>query len=317
MHSVGNPIECHQHHRQLGNHIARCRQFEIHRPHIKSPPAGFTVRTWLPIKLTPLYKNDCFGITMLALARLGKSTLDSFSGPLKFQSNSYPDVILLLDGGQSSTRAGPFNIKYMIWGLILAMKQMTDREEFRNWRFELNWQGIVVGSAWFVDNRFLDSTQLTSLNATTSPVSSSHSIPDAVPSVLQRHPLRTNANVDIWIKDEPQELGSNLNLNTIMMIIFLGLKDIAGHALDANTDNYNFSVSLQLYPARLFLEANPMHESRQPPPSWFTFELVRRTLLRVGERYLNTEGTHGVYNPVDIIFAMQGKFVRAGYLRPS
>lgn len=93
---------------------------------------------------TILNSRGCFFDIIVALSGLSAVDFDGHvDNPETISSPNVFGVALHMSGPQGR---GGFDVKYMIWGLALAAKWMTDERNFRDWQFELAWDRRVVGA---------------------------------------------------------------------------------------------------------------------------------------------------------------------------
>ncbi|KAL9605308.1 MAG: hypothetical protein Q9179_001482 [Wetmoreana sp. 5 TL-2023] len=237
------------------------------------PPREFTYN--LAGGSVPLNNRGCFQLTIHALATLVKAQYVSREPTSTYlRVPSAPGMALSLSGVH---QGGGFDVRFMIWGLTLAIKRMVDQERFRNWRFTLRWRGDLVGTLWYFYESSHDGVE------GNGPPIWENTTRIELPTVPSRLVDENAGGITFGIEEVHD---SNLRLNDVMMVIVSGLTDIAVHDMENQVRQDRFETFFVRYNARFRLWPDV-----QPPasPTWFTYEVVRSALQTVASGYLQQE----------------------------
>ncbi|KAL8738767.1 MAG: hypothetical protein Q9181_000484, partial [Wetmoreana brouardii] len=240
------------------------------------PPREFTFD--LAGGSVPLNKRGCFQLTIIALATLAKAPYVSREPASTYlRIPSAPAMALSMSGLYPG---GGFDVRFMIWGLTLAIKRMVDQERFLNWRFTLRWRGDLAGTLWYFYDRSYDGIGGASVweNATQT----------ELPTVPSKLGDKNAGGITFGIEELP---GRPLYLNDVMMAIVSGLTEIAVYDMEQQVREDYFETVFARYNAKFRLWPA---ERPSVPPTWFTYEVVRLALQIMAWGYLQRVTTRPI-----------------------
>lgn len=174
---------------------------------------------------------------------------------------------------------GGFKIKYMVWGLLSAIRYMDGRGEWRNYRFTFKWQGKIVGSLIFVGAR------------------NSAVVDEWFPPSLLTDSSNANAVLSFQIRWSPVPV--RMPFNDVMMSLIGGLSDLATHDLDDRIDQSKWQTAFPPYDARIELEALARAHN------WWTYSVVFDCLYQLFEWYMRHHPIES--RGADILILIDGK----------
>ncbi|KAL8916124.1 MAG: hypothetical protein Q9208_008691 [Pyrenodesmia sp. 3 TL-2023] len=237
------------------------------------PPSDFTVEA--TVGTVELDRRQVFPLTIHALSELvGLPPND----PVRAQDYRLPEIQGM---SLATSGVGPqsqFQAQYMIWGLTLAVRFMKDRQEFRNWRFTLQWQGNVVGGLFYLHRSPRDTID----SSATLSVGDAWQTdaPRAAPSTPVDNAVVT---FSIYAADRV-----HIDYDDAMMVLVAGMTDLAGHRMDEPVDRYHFETTWLPYTGWFSLSP-----SKVTPASlrqgWFVYGLVSQLITRLTSVYSSPE----------------------------
>ena len=210
--------------------------------------------------------RGCFWLALKAVSDLAKHPFDgTFPGSWMSKYPHDHRLMLVLSG----SNVAEFKVKYMIWGLLSAIKYMNDRDEFQNYQFTLRWHRQVVGSIIFVR------TLRNSLDGNNTTIN--HAQLNAGSLAMPAPKQRLNVTFDFKIGwERPHE---PLEFKEAMMTLISGFSDVATHDLSQRVSNDAFGTVWPPYGAIFELK------SVAPAPLWFTYGVVFEVLIRLSNWY--------------------------------
>ena len=248
------------------------------------PPSTFTYQTILSTGTHLLPDKACFALTLRALADLAALPFDARMSTAKIlHLPSYPGISLGLVGPPGVAQRG-FEIKYAVWGLVLAIWHMVGRNDFRDWGFALRSQGSVVGEVEFRVEEPPSIQPKQQQEQGTNILDGGGGgfkgdIGDDGPELeLTFRPLSTRTQV--------------LTCHEVMMVLYGGLADAAVPASQQPVPTRSFYMWFRPYRISSVL-TSLLPRGPEGDVLW-NYALVVRVLRRVGEWYLEQSSCTGV-----------------------
>ncbi|KAL8751499.1 MAG: hypothetical protein Q9184_006051 [Pyrenodesmia sp. 2 TL-2023] len=233
------------------------------------PPSDFTIEA--TVGTVELDRRGVFSLTINALGRLVESRPGDPVRPDDYRSPEFQGMSLATSGiGPQSE----FRAQYMIWGLTLAIKHMEDRQEFRNWRFALRWQGNVVGRLLYLYRSPRDTIESSATLSAGDPWQTG--APVSAPDVSEND---TVVRFSIYAAPKAQ-----IEYDDAMMVLVSGMTDLAMHRMDEPVERYHFDTTWLPYAGRFSLRPSPITPASLQQ-GWFKYHLVRNLILRLTSVY--------------------------------
>ena len=244
------------------------------------PPIGFTVDIDHDTK--DVDSRACFWLTLMAVADLATNPFDSTIDESWVIKKPGSGGMMLSLSGRSNPRGG-FKVKYMIWGLVSAIRYMDSQDDWRNYRFTLKWQGNEIGSIIFIGGRGADDEFPTKL------------------FINQSIAQDPNAVLDFRVGWNSPE--RSIPFNDVMMNLIGGFSDLALHDMDDRIRDAEYQTAFPPYEASIKLR--PLTQV----PIWWTYSVVYDGLSRLFEWYMehNPTASRSAYIWILIDQKLQGE----------
>ncbi|KAI4170989.1 MAG: hypothetical protein LQ346_008790, partial [Caloplaca aetnensis] len=220
------------------------------------PPSDFTIEA--TVGTIKLDRRGIFPLTIIVLGLLAALPPNHPVKPRDYTARDIAGMSLATSGIGPQ---GQLLAQHMIWGLILAIKYMKDRQNFRNWRFTLRWKGNVVGTLLYFYKSARDSIGGPETLSAMDLLQTNASV-SAPPGVPVDYP-RTGFSiypVDAVVID----------YDDAMMAVAGGMADLATYRMDERVDADCFSTKWLPYAGTFALySTRPVPASLSP--DWFKY----------------------------------------------
>lgn len=233
------------------------------------PPPDFTIEA--TVGTVELDRRAVFPLTITALGDLVGLPSDDQARPRDYRSPDFQDMSLATSGIGPQSQFLP---QHMIWGLTLAVKYMKDQQQFRNWRFTLQWQGNVVGTLLYLYTSPGDT-----IESSATPSAGDLWQPDAP---ISAHGIPVDDAVvttEIYAVESVQ-----IEYEDAMMVLVSGMTDLAMHRMDEPVVGYHFDTTWLPYACWFLLNPSKVTPGSLPP-RWFRYNRVRQLILRLSSEY--------------------------------
>ncbi len=240
------------------------------------PPSDFTIEA--TVGTVKLDRRGVFPLTIVVLGLLAALSPNDSVKPRDYKARDITGMSLATSG---TGPQGQLLAQHTIWGLILAIKYMKDRQSFRNWRFTLRWQGNVVGTLLYLYKNARDSigasetpSAMDLLQTNTSLLAPPGIPVDDVRTVLSIRPVEAVV----------------IDYDDAMMAVAGGMADLATHRMYEHVVTDCFYSNWLPYAGTFAVYSTPpVPASLQP--DWFKYHVVSQVLAKLAITYSSPRST--------------------------
>ena len=198
----------------------------------------------------------------MAVADLAKEPFDSsLEQAWMIKKPSSGGIFVLLSN--PTHPQGGFEVKYMIWGLLSAIRYMDAQNLFRGFRFKLKWQERDVGTIIFGGGRRYSNFEgAANFSSTTLPPASSQ------PNRILDFQVGWNT------PDNP------LPFNDVMMALIGGFSELVIHGMSDQVQGSSWRTAFPPY------ESSVEMRSLIPNVPWWTYDVIFDALAQLFHWYI-------------------------------
>ncbi|KAL8900016.1 MAG: hypothetical protein Q9207_005905 [Kuettlingeria erythrocarpa] len=240
------------------------------------PPSDFTIEA--TVGTVKLDRRGVFPLTIVVLGLLAGLSPNDQVKPRDYRARDITGMSLATSGIGPQGRV---LAQHLIWGLILAIKYMKDRQNFRNWRFTLRWQGNIVGTLLYLYKDAHDSIGAPEALSAMDLLQANTSI--SAPPGISVDNLRTVVSI------RPVE-AVVIDYDDAMMAVAGGMADLAAHRMNEHVVADCFYSNWLPYAGTFALYSTPpVPASLQP--DWFKYHFVSLVLAKLAITYSSPRST--------------------------